>query len=146
MYWWNHVVMRNVQDYRHNTGSCIASSIWILISSGSRGSLCGFMFRLNHCTISGQEMVELWHRRYGASMKQCGVCMKQCGVCMKQCGVCMKQSSWNIFQLIIETHDGQFLERISPWASYVVQFGGHGTYKWIFWNPPGNEAYQVSSW
>ncbi|XP_076812119.1 1,4-alpha-glucan-branching enzyme-like [Clavelina lepadiformis] len=37
--------------------------------------------------------------------------------------------------LIIQTHDDQYLERISPWAPYVVQHGGHGTYKWIFWNP-----------
>nr|CAB3248420.1 1,4-alpha-glucan-branching enzyme [Phallusia mammillata] len=43
--------------------------------------------------------------------------------------------------LIIETHDGQFLERISPWASYVTQPDGHGTYKWMFWNPPPMEAY-----
>ncbi|CAK8689223.1 unnamed protein product [Clavelina lepadiformis] len=44
--------------------------------------------------------------------------------------------------LIIQTHDDQYLERISPWAPYVVQHGGHGTYKWIFWNPASSYEFK----
>uniref|UniRef100_H2Z9R6 1,4-alpha-glucan branching enzyme n=1 Tax=Ciona savignyi TaxID=51511 RepID=H2Z9R6_CIOSA len=43
--------------------------------------------------------------------------------------------------LIIQTHDDQYLERISPWAPYVKQSDNHGTYKWIFWNPPTEQVY-----
>nr|XP_002131559.1 1,4-alpha-glucan-branching enzyme [Ciona intestinalis] len=47
--------------------------------------------------------------------------------------------------LIIQTHDDQYLERISPWATYVKQFDNHGTYKWIFWNPPQSELYHFKN-
>nr|XP_002126483.1 1,4-alpha-glucan-branching enzyme-like isoform X1 [Ciona intestinalis] len=42
-------------------------------------------------------------------------------------------------KLVIETHDNQRLERISPWAKYVVQRGDDATFKWLFWNTPRNQ-------
>merc|ERR1712136_499500 len=37
-------------------------------------------------------------------------------------------------QLQVLSEDGQLLERISPWASYVVQENNDPRFKWKFWN------------
>uniref|UniRef100_H2Y7M0 1,4-alpha-glucan branching enzyme n=1 Tax=Ciona savignyi TaxID=51511 RepID=H2Y7M0_CIOSA len=42
----------------------------------------------------------------------------------------------NELKLIIETHDNERIERISPWAKYVRQQSGDSIMKWFFWNPP----------
>lgn len=38
-------------------------------------------------------------------------------------------------KLVIETKEGEIIERISPWATYVIQPKGEINYKWTFWNP-----------
>nr|XP_039262818.1 1,4-alpha-glucan-branching enzyme-like [Styela clava] len=47
-------------------------------------------------------------------------------------------------KLVIETHHGEFLDRISPWATYVVKPPKHEgvTYKWLFWNPSVDQKYK----
>ena len=39
-------------------------------------------------------------------------------------------------QLVIETEDGQALDRIDPWAKYVTQEEKAVVYDQRFWNPP----------
>lgn len=42
-------------------------------------------------------------------------------------------------KLVVETPSGEFVDRLDPWASYVVQPAkstGQLTYDHVFWNPP----------
>uniref|UniRef100_H2YVN1 Uncharacterized protein n=1 Tax=Ciona savignyi TaxID=51511 RepID=H2YVN1_CIOSA len=36
------------------------------------------------------------------------------------------------------------IERISPWAKYVVQCDHNQGFKWKFWNPPSSQRFQIT--
>ncbi len=50
------------------------------------------------------------------------------------CKSCYRSCS----QIVIRTGSGELVDRISPWASYVVKPPKHEglAYHWKFWNPP----------
>lgn len=45
-------------------------------------------------------------------------------------------------QIVVQTPTGSREDRLSPWASYVVEPPkAEGTiYRWKFWNPPSTEV------
>ena len=45
-------------------------------------------------------------------------------------------------KLVIVTRDGNMVDRICPWATYVVQPSDSIVYDHVFWNPPAAERYQ----
>uniref|UniRef100_H2YVI8 1,4-alpha-glucan branching enzyme n=2 Tax=Ciona savignyi TaxID=51511 RepID=H2YVI8_CIOSA len=47
-------------------------------------------------------------------------------------------------KIVIETKDNQTIERISPWAKYVVQCDHNQGFKWKFWNPPSSQRFQIT--
>ena len=57
-------------------------------------------------------------------------------------GAWKEPPSWCIvyLQLVVVDSAGQHLERLSPWAKYVVQPGKKPCYDWHFWDPPANEV------
>ncbi|XP_078494423.1 LOW QUALITY PROTEIN: 1,4-alpha-glucan-branching enzyme-like [Ciona intestinalis] len=47
-------------------------------------------------------------------------------------------------KIVIETKDNQRIERISPWAKYVVQREANQGFKWRFWNPTSSQRVQFT--
>ena len=45
-----------------------------------------------------------------------------------------------MFQLVVVDKNGHHLDRLSPWAQYVVQIGKAVTFDQRFWNPPKEQV------
>ena len=55
------------------------------------------------------------------------------------CLICLPGS----FQLVVVDKSGSHLERLSPWATYVVQPEKKPCYDWRFWDPPAEKVFHV---
>ena len=47
---------------------------------------------------------------------------------------CYELLRFSLFQLVIKTKSGELVDRLSPWANYVVQ-PGDKTFDQVFWSP-----------
>jgi len=49
----------------------------------------------------------------------------------------------SIFKLVVETTTGEKVDRLCPWAKYVVQPSGSNVYEMSFYNPSESEKYRM---
>ncbi|XP_071954680.1 1,4-alpha-glucan-branching enzyme-like [Antedon mediterranea] len=47
------------------------------------------------------------------------------------------------YKLVIKLKDGQYIDRICPWAKYVVQNKENNLFEPYFWNPEASKRYQM---
>ena len=52
--------------------------------------------------------------------------------------------SRSLFQLLLQTADGQLVTRVCPWSRYVQRDEKSNIYHTVFYNPPRDEQYQFN--
>ena len=45
-------------------------------------------------------------------------------------------------KIVIKSHTGEIVDRLDPWATYVLPTPEH-VYNHHFWNPPKEQIYQL---
>ena len=55
----------------------------------------------------------------------------------------MMNLQYLLLQIVVQTQTGEFVDRISPWATYVVKppITEGFTYKHLLWHPPESKVF-----